>query len=187
MSERVANCVAVSLAAARIAGLAVRWSTCLGARVLPLLKMSLRVAIALFCAALGALTASVSICPLSVYGPLAPSWAPWICGENVWRQWIVVGASLFLVALFLTGERFRPFRRHAAAALLAFIGLYMLRDLSVLKTWWAVFPIAMLVAAAGLLANLRWARYLAYVLALLFAVYWGLWTWLSLRSAGYLR
>jgi len=149
--------------------------------------MSLRVAIALFCAALGALTTSVTVCPLSVHGPLAPSWAPWICGENVWRQWVLVGVSLFLVTLFLTGERFRPFRRHAAAALLAFIGLYMLRDLNVLKTWWAVLPIAMLVAAAGLLANLRWARYLAYVLALLFAVYWGVWTWLSLRTAGYLR
>jgi hypothetical protein len=141
-----------------------------------------RVAAALFCAAFGALAVSAAICPLSVYGPFAPAWAPWVCEANVWRQWVVVAPAIFLALLFLLGERVRSFRRYAVIALLALFGVYTLSDVSVLQSWWAVFPVAALVAAFGVLANQRWARYLVYLLTLVFAVYWAFWAWLAFNT-----
>jgi len=143
-----------------------------------------RVAVALFCSAFGALATSVASCPRSVYSPLAPPWAEWVCGPNVWRQWVVVAPALFLATLFVLGGRFRPFRRYAVVGLLTVFGAYTLSDPSVLRSGWALFPIASLVAAFGVLADMRWARYLVYTLSLVFAVYWGFWTWLAVR-AGY--
>lgn len=142
----------------------------------------MRVAVALFCAAFGALATSVAVCPRSVYSPLAPPWAEWVCGPSVWRQWVAVAPALFFATLYLLGARFRPFRRYLVGALLTVFGVYTLRDPSVLRSWWAIFPIASLVAAFGVLADMRWTRYLVYALSLLFAVYWGFWTWLAVRG-----
>jgi hypothetical protein len=151
------------------------------------MKTFVRLIAALFGASFGSLAASVQVCTGATHDATWPRWADFLCGHNVWVFWLLSAPVLFTSIFWLLGKQFAPFRHYAAVALLAAYGLYGLFMLIGNQPLWTViFPIAALVAAGGVAVRKRWARYLVYLLAFLFAAQWSYSVWVAAAS-GYFR
>jgi hypothetical protein len=151
------------------------------------MKVLIRVGVALFGALFGSLAASVSTCTFAATRSSWPHWADYVCGHNVWAFWLLTAPPLFALFAVLLGSQLRRFRRRMVVILLAVYGLYGLAHLVGINAWWvAVFPVVTLVAAAGVALGKRWARYLVYVLSLVWVAQWSYYVWLAVNS-GYFR
>jgi hypothetical protein len=150
-------------------------------------KIAVRVVVALYGAAFGALLASALGCPRDDDGqPAWPSWIDSVCSRNVGWIWVIAAPLLFASIYVLLGSRFARFRRHAVFGLLAIFGLSLLRDPRFLQSWWIVYPSVLLAAAVGVEVGARWARLLVYIVSVACVIQW-LHGWVSAGSTEFLR
>jgi hypothetical protein len=151
------------------------------------MKALIRMGVALFGALFGSLAVSVSTCTFAASRSPWPHWADFVCGHNVWALWLLSAPTLFALLAVLLGSPLRRFRRHMVVGLLAIYGVYGLAHLVGIDAWWmALFPVAMLVAATGVALGKRWARYLVYVLSLVWVTQWSYYAWIA-GNSGYFR
>jgi hypothetical protein len=146
-------------------------------------KTFIRLIVALFAAVFGSLLASVLVCTFAAHRSAWPKWADLVCGHNVGLFWLMTAPLLFALVVFLLGRHFTPFRRPLAVLLLAVYGLYGLYASLGIHGWrTALLPAATLVAAIGVAGRTRWAPYLVYAVALVFAAIWVYYVWLAAVS-----